>query len=807
MSDGDKKSLLRTYFGCLASALSYLHARQIRHRDIKPPNILVKKDRVYLADFGIALDWSEMTRGTTTADTAKSPIYCAPEVARSEPRGASADIWSLGCVFAEMASVLKGNSVQDMRSHFKKATGSYMFHHNVEACNQWLTGIASHSDIDNPPITWTREMLAVEREKRYTADQLYEIIQVESGYDSSRFVNQSFCGECCIDENLVTSDGHSTGEDPWADSDEDDKNVTKTEDEVKPVAVQLQSSVSLVRSDAEFVDELSPAPRHNDNLDKAPALDPSPLKTIPNPIRADEPADMVPVEVSVSPNTAISPQSPPSRARYPPEDFNSVEALGQPQVPTSYSQSLTDGIESVKLTAPGVADVYPQFPTPKNQVPLSTTKPQTSPSIPVALPTTSSRTSKSSKKSDKTQTFFDSLKSTPAINRMREIHRNSRGSNKKSDTGARTADSSSPTEDPSKLLCPVSAQIRRSRFDKDNSVFVIKTEFEDGRHWELSRYYDDFYDLQIKLLTGFPKEAGNAGGGQTRIIPYMPGPVNLVTEFIFEGRQENLDIYLKHLLKLPLHISTCASVKQFFAPRDGDIEINDIAGDISQENIATPRFTGTADNLRLTIVAVEGFKKKPSEAFPNAYAILTVDGLQKGSTNIIESNLNPYWDKSFNLNVSNDSRILIEVFHSNKDGVLDDFKVGQTSFCVGTDTEVLKGDVTMQRVLRRLLREDYLSGGEIIIKLSTNVVLDNGRSPGGSDHLKTISDPLAEYKNKDGFRPFIDENGAKLPTGWERRVDVAGRTYYVDHNTRSTTWITPVADDIISWFDPVPDTR
>jgi serine/threonine protein kinase len=29
-------SLLRTFFGCLASALRYLHENQVRHKDIKP---------------------------------------------------------------------------------------------------------------------------------------------------------------------------------------------------------------------------------------------------------------------------------------------------------------------------------------------------------------------------------------------------------------------------------------------------------------------------------------------------------------------------------------------------------------------------------------------------------------------------------------------------------------------------------------------------------------------------------------------------------------------------------------------------
>jgi len=42
------------------------------------------------------------------------------------------------------------------------------------------------------------------------------------------------------------------------------------------------------------------------------------------------------------------------------------------------------------------------------------------------------------------------------------------------------------------------------------------------------------------------------------------------------------------------------------------------------------------------------------------------------------------------------------------------------------------------------------------------------------------------------FNQFEDQQG-RLPPGWERREDHLGRTYYVDHNTRQTTWIRPSA--------------
>uniref|UniRef100_G3UUS0 WW domain-containing protein n=1 Tax=Meleagris gallopavo TaxID=9103 RepID=G3UUS0_MELGA len=31
-----------------------------------------------------------------------------------------------------------------------------------------------------------------------------------------------------------------------------------------------------------------------------------------------------------------------------------------------------------------------------------------------------------------------------------------------------------------------------------------------------------------------------------------------------------------------------------------------------------------------------------------------------------------------------------------------------------------------------------------------------------------------------------------LPSGWEERKDAKGRTYYVNHNNRTTTWTRPI---------------
>jgi E3 ubiquitin-protein ligase NEDD4 len=50
--------------------------------------------------------------------------------------------------------------------------------------------------------------------------------------------------------------------------------------------------------------------------------------------------------------------------------------------------------------------------------------------------------------------------------------------------------------------------------------------------------------------------------------------------------------------------------------------------------------------------------------------------------------------------------------------------------------------------------------------------------------------PQVNGANRTGLSSFEDNQG-RLPAGWERREDNLGRTYYVDHNTRSTTWNRP----------------
>ncbi|KAK7915042.1 heat shock protein SSB [Apiospora marii] len=195
-SDPNKVSMIRSFYGCLAKAVQYLHDRQIRHRDIKPQNIIVKDDEVYLADFGIAYSWEDLTGGTTTADSGKTRMYAAPEVMQSQPRNEAADIWSLGCVFFEMATVIKGRTVADLRdTHFLPRTESRFFCHNVEHLAAWAESLRAHGHPeDDMAFGWARRMLQEQPGKRPTARSLCNFIAEESAA-----CGLMFCGTCCGD--------------------------------------------------------------------------------------------------------------------------------------------------------------------------------------------------------------------------------------------------------------------------------------------------------------------------------------------------------------------------------------------------------------------------------------------------------------------------------------------------------------------------------------------------------------------------------------------------------------------------------
>ena len=82
------KPVLLTAFGCLSRGLAHIHSCNIRHKDIKPANILFEKAkdpnpaRFLWADFGLAHDFNDTGNSKTVSKNRHrySPRYAAPEI-------------------------------------------------------------------------------------------------------------------------------------------------------------------------------------------------------------------------------------------------------------------------------------------------------------------------------------------------------------------------------------------------------------------------------------------------------------------------------------------------------------------------------------------------------------------------------------------------------------------------------------------------------------------------------------------------------------------------------------------------------
>lgn len=70
------------------------------------------------------------------------------------------------------------------------------------------------------------------------------------------------------------------------------------------------------------------------------------------------------------------------------------------------------------------------------------------------------------------------------------------------------------------------------------------------------------------------------------------------------------------------------------------------------------------------------------------------------------------------------------------------------------------------------------------------VTVNSGSANGTSTAGSSAAVPSSGVARQGPLSSFEDQYG-RLPPGWERRTDNLGRTYYVDHNTRTTTWTRP----------------
>lgn len=202
VEDVDKASI-KTFFACLAGTLAFLHARAIKHMDIKPRNLLVKDMRgstvkhdaphkIYLADFGISRSYDSALDAETCSPTSFTRIYSAPEVVKQETRGLKADIFSLGCVYAEMLAAVE-QSRDELIAVREASPVDRSYQANLEVVRKCVEALTTGKLLSDRrfPQAQCLEMLEADPEKRPSAEELVQSLSVRRG---SVAASQSCCG-------------------------------------------------------------------------------------------------------------------------------------------------------------------------------------------------------------------------------------------------------------------------------------------------------------------------------------------------------------------------------------------------------------------------------------------------------------------------------------------------------------------------------------------------------------------------------------------------------------------------------------
>ena len=164
MQAGLKEAEALRYVEQIAAALRVVHNAGLLHRDLKPPNVMLREnDDVALIDFGLARALDGSTPSTRTGVLRGSPYYMSPEQAQGEILDVRSDFYSLGIMFYEM---LTG------RKPFTGATAMEVLQQHVNSPLPPLPHSLSRYD------TFLHKLVAKNRNERYeSADEIIAALQ------------------------------------------------------------------------------------------------------------------------------------------------------------------------------------------------------------------------------------------------------------------------------------------------------------------------------------------------------------------------------------------------------------------------------------------------------------------------------------------------------------------------------------------------------------------------------------------------------------------------------------------------------
>ncbi|XP_067339247.1 E3 ubiquitin-protein ligase NEDD4-like isoform X7 [Channa argus] len=209
--------------------------------------------------------------------------------------------------------------------------------------------------------------------------------------------------------------------------------------------------------------------------------------------------------------------------------------------------------------------------------------------------------------------------------------------------------------------------------------------------------------------------------------------------------------------------------------------------------------------LRVKVIAGIDLAKKDIIGASDPYVKLSLyvadenKELALVQTKTIKKTLNPKWNEEFFFRVCpQNHRLLFEVFDENR-LTRDDF-LGQVDVPLShlpTEDPAMERPYTFKDFLLRPRSHKSRVKGYLRLKMAY--------LPKQGGHEEEAGEMREEAE---GWEDSADSGSQRpqpllppLPTGWEEKVDNLGRTYYVNHNNRSTQWKRPSNIDLISESD------
>uniref|UniRef100_A0A3Q3MF54 Serine/threonine/tyrosine kinase 1b n=1 Tax=Labrus bergylta TaxID=56723 RepID=A0A3Q3MF54_9LABR len=151
----------------VASALEFLHNKDLLHGNVRARSVLVSKEHTAKL-WGLHGVYTRKSQGTTQKDDASMKKWQAPELLARRPASQSSDIWSFGILLYEMATLGEAPfaeiSVNELlqfhqrgKSLKKPSNCSNMLHSIIKGCCQW-------KDQDRPSLAEvSRKLLSGEK--------------------------------------------------------------------------------------------------------------------------------------------------------------------------------------------------------------------------------------------------------------------------------------------------------------------------------------------------------------------------------------------------------------------------------------------------------------------------------------------------------------------------------------------------------------------------------------------------------------------------------------------------------------------